>query len=370
MTTRRFGIEIEAFGITRQAALQALQNIGIHACCTGYTHSTTPYWKILEDGSIRSSNPNLDGWELVSPILHGEEGLAEVARVAKALAQAGAKVDRRCGFHVHVDAAGMQPDEIRTTVERYAAFEDGIDQFMPNSRRGNNNQYCYSVQRLLNYYSWGPSNRMSSFLQAFQGDNQSRFHKVNLHAYVRHGTVEFRQHSGTCNAEKMVNWIRFCVAFVETSCEIAATLRTAPVPPSYHPTTVTQRATARERAADYTGYYDLTCAQRQVLERLLQGSASVQDLCAAAACSRNGWRGITPQTLFSYISEIRTRCGVAIKKQRNGSYSIENSSTTVVQAEVVPYSAHVDIRATDSLFRGIPADVSSFYAERAQDFTC
>jgi hypothetical protein len=44
-----------------------------------------------------------------------------------------------------------------------------------------------------------------------------RYNKVNLCAFLRHGTIEFRQHSGTMNVDKVINWIVFCVNFVETS---------------------------------------------------------------------------------------------------------------------------------------------------------
>ena len=37
----------------------------------------------------------------------------------------------------------------------------------------------------------------------------SRYHKVDLEAYSRHKTIEFRQHSGTTCFTKMRNWVLF-----------------------------------------------------------------------------------------------------------------------------------------------------------------
>ena len=48
----------------------------------------------------------------------------------------------------------------------------------------------------------------------------SRYHKLNLESLVRHGTVEFRQHSGTVDGEKMANWVMLVGGFVE--CAVSA----------------------------------------------------------------------------------------------------------------------------------------------------
>ena len=43
------------------------------------------------------------------------------------------------------------------------------------------------------------------------------YKKVNICAFARHGTIEFRQHQGTLSFEKIVNWISFCQEFVNHS---------------------------------------------------------------------------------------------------------------------------------------------------------
>ena len=45
--------------------------------------------------------------------------------------------------------------------------------------------------------------------EEIKGTICDRSHKVNLEAYSRHKTVEFRQHSGTTNFTKMRNWVLF-----------------------------------------------------------------------------------------------------------------------------------------------------------------
>ena len=66
---RNFGIELEIAGITQARALAALQAVGVQACAEGYNHATRSHWKIVPDGSVR------EGFEVVSPVLQGQEGL-------------------------------------------------------------------------------------------------------------------------------------------------------------------------------------------------------------------------------------------------------------------------------------------------------
>jgi hypothetical protein len=58
----------------------------------------------------------------------------------------------------------------------------------------------------------------------------TRYHKFNMESMSRYGTVEFRQHSGTIEPDKAMNWIRVCVAFVERSLNSKPRKRTSDKP--------------------------------------------------------------------------------------------------------------------------------------------
>jgi hypothetical protein len=45
----------------------------------------------------------------------------------------------------------------------------------------------------------------------------SRYYKINGHAYFRHQTIEFRQHSGTTDYTKISMWIAFLAALTKYS---------------------------------------------------------------------------------------------------------------------------------------------------------
>lgn len=164
-------------------------------------------WKVTYDGSISN------GCEIVSPILSGNEGLAEVTKVVKALRAAGAKIDRTCGFHVHVDARDLEGPELIHAVKRYAKHERDIDAFMAPIRRESRSEWCQSMVELVPSLSRG----LSFNAEGVANIPQSRYYKLNLAAYVKHGTLEFRQHGGTLNLQKIKNWVVFCVNFVEDS---------------------------------------------------------------------------------------------------------------------------------------------------------
>jgi len=201
---RRFGVELELAGITREQAVRALRQVGIAVQSENYNHDTRGHWKIVPDGSVQG------GFEVVSPILQGEEGLEQLRTVVTALDDMGGNVNRSCGYHVHFEAADLDFRHVRAIVTRYAAHEAEIDAFMPPSRRSSQNSYCQSVVGLAGNARFKNATSMRELVNAQGG----RYFKVNLQPYYRYGTVEFRQHSGTLNAAKAVNWVRLLDSFI------------------------------------------------------------------------------------------------------------------------------------------------------------
>lgn len=197
--TRRFGVEIEAYNCTREKLIRELREAGIQVSFEGYTHCTTEHWKLVTDASLNGNNT----FELVSPILAGEAGLMELETVCWVLDLCDVKVNDSCGFHVHMDAASFSMETWKNLALTYKHLEPVIDSFMPGSRR--NNEYCQSLHGISETAIRGAST-ITDLQHVF---NNRRYYKLNLEAYSRHRTVEFRQHSGTTNFTKMEKWIRF-----------------------------------------------------------------------------------------------------------------------------------------------------------------
>jgi hypothetical protein len=199
---RRFGIEFEAFNVPQQKLLNALIAEGINCEIEGYGHTTRTHWKIVNDSSIHANST----FELVSPVLEGTDGIEEVRTVCKVLRQCNAKVNKTCGTHIHLDAAGFNLKTWKNIYKNYARLENVIDAFMPVSRRANNCFYCKSLKLIANFEQEIDNANSLSEIEWFL---YSRYFKINPLSYSRHKTIEFRQHNGTIEFDKVSNWIYF-----------------------------------------------------------------------------------------------------------------------------------------------------------------
>lgn len=203
-TRQTFGVEFEVLmpeGMDRPSLAMIIRdhaNVACHA--ETYNHSVRPSWKIVQDGSL---GDYARGAEAVSPVLRGEEGLDEMKRVCEALVSAGCTVNKKCGFHVHVGARGRDVGFFRRLLRLYATNERLIDSFMAPSRRGTANLYCQPVTL--------PFAFDTMTLDSMRREFDSRYRKLNLQSYWRHGTVEFRHHQGTVEAKKAEMWVRVCL---------------------------------------------------------------------------------------------------------------------------------------------------------------
>lgn len=215
ITDRTYGVEIEILetGITRSQIAEALRSAGIEAQDEDYNHTTRSYWKVITDGSC--------GFEVVSPILSGNDGFDQIRRVSEALVSINAQVDKRCGLHVHFGANDLTKLEIAAVLSAYARYEKFFDAIQPPSRR--NNQYCNGFAGMLGKET--TTLKKNPF--RFYGSEMyyGRYMKLNLESYVRHGTIEFRQGAGTIESKKIINWIVLLLGFVEEYRSHSVTLK-------------------------------------------------------------------------------------------------------------------------------------------------
>ena len=355
-SNRKFGVEIEFKGLDRTDAERSLRNAGINVQIEGYNHDTCSHWKIVSDGSVNG------GWELVSPPLSGNAGIDEVRKAATAMVEAGAFVDRQCGLHVHVDANDLSAATIVNLTKRYATHENEINKLIPSFRHA-----CEWARGMgevstmvSDYLRSNPSATSRQVCERARAYN--RYYKLNLQAYLRHGTVEFRQHSGTVDGTKIANWIVFCVTFVEDSKVTVQTV--APVAPVQTAPASTERANAIARK--FSKMLEL------FQSRGAYGTVSAQTIATELE--------ISEASVPSYVSMFRDRYpSVVVKARRRSSfrqsgYYITPASLAVINNMSAPQTAPVAPSVTvvvpvdRGVYASLPRAVAAFYQERAYDF--
>ena len=197
-----FGIEIETI-----APDSAVQNDGLRI--GPYRRGIqVPYlpagWKAESDGSIDNSNGG-HRCEIVSPVLRGAEGLAQVAEVVKALEAKGHRVNASTGVHVHV---GWKREYDSAALARLVTITAYVEKGLyaitgtKNRERG---RYCGGVRKYGNEKDAKPNL------------DRNRYHALNLTnlAAGSKQTVEFRVFSGSLNATKILGWVQVALGLVE-----------------------------------------------------------------------------------------------------------------------------------------------------------
>ena len=204
-----FGVEIECLMMRTRFVERARQN-GMQYEYQGYNHTDNrSFYKFVSDSSIHGDNPI----ECVSPILDGNDnGFESLKNCCKTLNEADAKVNRSTGLHVHIGVSGMTDKWFVNIFKNYQKLEQTIDTFMAPSRRRDNNGFCKSLVGFD--FNFG-----CNTIADIQRRLNSRYFKVNPMSINRHGTIEFRQHQGSTDFEKISNWVRFCAKLVEWSAK-------------------------------------------------------------------------------------------------------------------------------------------------------
>jgi len=197
-----FGIEIETV-----APDSAVQNEGLRI--GAYHHGIqVPYlpqgWKAERDGSVDASRGG-HPCEIVSPVLRGPEGLAQVAEVARTLEAKGHRVNITCGVHVHVGWNRELPAAALARLVTIVAYLEKGLYAITGTKSRERGRYCGGVRKYGNDKDAKPAL------------DHNRYHALNLTSLARgtRETVEFRVFSGSLKPTKILGWIQVCLGLVE-----------------------------------------------------------------------------------------------------------------------------------------------------------
>lgn len=244
--TTKFGIEIEFLGMgdklvdIKHSFLE--KNVKVQTSLDYSENPKKDHWKITHDGSVYDENHITDyycddcgceggnddcdscydqqgepeqGAELVSPVLtYNQESFDEVKKTLAVLRGYNAYVNDTCGLHVHVDARFLYKwSEVKREkffqyiIDEYGSLEPELDKKMDSTRQDDNNEFCASM--------------IGQTLRRVRG---SRYYKLNILAFIKHGTIEFRHHHGTLKDDEVIEWIKFCVNFMKRARKHFASL--------------------------------------------------------------------------------------------------------------------------------------------------
>lgn len=226
-TDRSFGVEVETFGLqysTSPGDRQVIPPFQIRnrapdgrrlpqvfeeqgLVLNGYSPEAPAYqaWSFVLDDTIKGAG----GSELVSPILSGLRGLAQVYRALLLLQEfPEILVNETCGFHVHhgVERAIYGNRELFPLLRIISIFEGYIYQLLPEERR--QAETCRPLE--VDLHDWyrreggdqpiprvrslwySPENRDDLKTPRHRKHHPTRYHGLNLHSYWYRSTIEFR----------------------------------------------------------------------------------------------------------------------------------------------------------------------------------
>lgn len=246
----QFGLEIEVIipngrrdGFTLESIAHNLSRfMNRPVRFEGYSHQTRDYWKIVTDASINSGRRDADlCFELVSPVLQGEAGLASMRSIMDGVRRLGISTNASCGFHVHVDAeedtsplASLK--SLKNIAQCFLSLENAFDLLVAlswenrgtsnSNRRADNNRYCQSNrlafgersnrQRWQHVSSIQTKNDLVAVMNP-SGDRYKKLNLTNISKPERPSTIEFRQHGGVEDLQEAEAWVRLLLCFCQSA---------------------------------------------------------------------------------------------------------------------------------------------------------
>ena len=240
-----FGVEVEMTGITRMQAAEALaayfgttpQYLGTYYDTWGVTDPEGKVWKLMSDGSINPERKTADGYEslsknsmeggerqveMVTPKLTYAE-LPKLQECVRRVKKAGAKVNKSCGIHIHVDAANHNRQSLKNLMGIMYSKEDILFKALrvnPDRAR----DFCQKVREpMLRQARTLSSDETTDLTQLekiwYEGNvrstehyNWTRYYALNLHSVFYRGTVEWRCFNSTLHAGKVAAYVNLCLA--------------------------------------------------------------------------------------------------------------------------------------------------------------
>eukprot|EP00465_Bigelowiella_longifila_P012763 CAMPEP_0185252222 /NCGR_PEP_ID=MMETSP1359-20130426/1389_1 /TAXON_ID=552665 /ORGANISM="Bigelowiella longifila, Strain CCMP242" /LENGTH=303 /DNA_ID=CAMNT_0027834345 /DNA_START=338 /DNA_END=1249 /DNA_ORIENTATION=- len=125
-------------------------------------------------------------------------------------------------IHVHIGVANFSLEEKARLCQQFVMLEEAFDLVVPPSRRANKNHHAKSnshnfilqqLSRRRKLEALGAVHSFDGLCRLMNPPGDDRYFKLNLLAFHKHETFEFRQHAGTTDFIKTSYWVRLLVQF-------------------------------------------------------------------------------------------------------------------------------------------------------------
>ncbi len=181
---RRYGLELES------------------QTCPNYMELNHTGWGAKPDGSIR-------GKEFYSAIFRGNRGLRSIRKVCNYANEHNWVACRSCGYHLHLNMRYENVDSLKAIAYAYYATRNTWLGFVNNRRH--NIPYCRAMDS--NNGNVGHITDLTEWNEYCSNFNRDIW--VNWQAYRAYKSLEIRLHEGTFDADKVCNWVRAHITFVD-----------------------------------------------------------------------------------------------------------------------------------------------------------
>lgn len=171
-----------------------------------------PEWVMHSDGSLRNGVE----WVLSGP-LSGADLATAIDKFFDQ--QYSYTMSERTSTHIHVNASDdMSVDQFRNIFTIMYLIEPAVFRWADENRKWCG--YCqpltdFTPSRLAQILNEDDSE--AAFTQAVRGNaNNDRYYGLNVAAYAKHGTLEFRYFPCTNNKATLVDWVQFVMEVKRT----------------------------------------------------------------------------------------------------------------------------------------------------------
>jgi hypothetical protein len=226
---RPFGVELELNNnLTRRdikKAIHRVSDVPIRLAAGWDQSIGNRFWHIKTDATCGLTDCDM-GWEVASYKCQGFEDVIHLGEVAASLKAEGARVNKNCGLHIHVEVADFTVRHVGILLSWWLKIEPVIMCAVPNHRT--ENIFCWPLRDIEAIKTWDNPTAFSIW-NMFRPEsidvheNGDRHRAINLVNYLtslydplyERITLEFRFPDGTINPADVMNWPRLLVNFVD-----------------------------------------------------------------------------------------------------------------------------------------------------------